>query len=348
MPMRVSELTITRPDDWHLHLRDGEALWSVLPDSARRFARAIVMPNLKRPVTTTALARDYRKRILMVPLPKGSNFKPLMTLYLTDNTLPEEIDRAFESGFVKAVKYYPAGATTGSGKGVTDIRKCRATLERMEKLGMPLLIHGEVVDPKVDIFDLEKVFIDKVLIPLMVDHPFLQIVMEHITTREAVQFIKGERAHVGATITALHLLENRNAIFRKGLNPHNVCKPVLKREEHREALLEAATSGNSHFFLGTDGAPHAKHLKENDHGCSGCYTAPAAIELYAEAFDSIGKLDMLERFASFHGADFYGLPRNRTTITLVRKPWKIPKELPFGKSVVVPFRAGETVQWKMK
>lgn len=351
MAMKVTdELIITRPDDWHFHPRDGAGMKSVIGDTARRFARAIVMPNLKPPVANTVQAIAYRERILAA-LPKGSSFDPLMTLYLTDNTSPDEIDRAVDSGLVKAVKYYPAGATTNSDAGVTDMEKAYPAIRRMEERGLPLLLHSEVTDPTVDIFDREAKFIVDVFLELRKKFPALKIVLEHITTDFAVGhvFAQARDKHpTAATITAHHLLENRNAIFRGGLNPHNYCLPVLKREKHRQALLEAATSGNPHFFLGTDSAPHARNTKEAACGCAGCFTAPAAIELYAEAFDSVGKLDKLEGFASFYGADFYGLPRNMQTITLVREEWEIPQELPLGDGVVVPFWAGKKLQRKMK
>ncbi|MDR2220259.1 MAG: dihydroorotase [Methylobacillus sp.] len=343
----MNTLTITRPDDWHLHLRDGAAMQAVLPDTARRFARAIVMPNLRPPVTTTALAGEYRARILAA-LPAGSRFEPLMTLYLTDNTAPEEITRAKASGFVHGVKLYPAGATTNSDSGVTDLAKCRAALAAMEKHGMSLLIHAEVTDADVDVFDREKVFIERHMIPLTRDFPGLRIVFEHITTRDAAQFVAEAPDFIGATITAHHLLMNRNALFTGGLRPHHYCLPVLKREEHRQALLAAATSGNPKFFLGTDSAPHAKSAKEAACGCAGMYTAHAAIELYAEAFEAARALGKLEAFASFHGADFYGLPRNTEKIVLERKPWPIPETLPLGDDVLVPLRAGSTVAWKLQ
>lgn len=346
-----AEITITRPDDWHLHLRDGEVLWSVLPPSAARFGRALTMPNLKPPVTAVKMAAEYRERILAA-LPKGSDFEPLMTLYLTDNTSPYEIDRAVESGFVKAVKYYPAGATTNSDAGVTSIKKVYPVLERMQKLGMVLCVHGEVVDPTVDIFDREAVFIEKVLLPLRKDFPELKIVLEHITTKQGVQFIiHEERSHhpTAGTITAHHLLLNRNALFAGGIRPHHYCLPVLKREEHRQALLWAATSGRPGYFPGTDSAPHAKGTKETACGCAGCYTAHAAIELYTEVFEAAGALDMLEGFASHFGADFYGLPRNTGKITLVKEPWQVPMGYSIGdNNSVIPLRAGEMVQWKMK
>lgn len=340
------ELTLTRPDDWHLHLRDGPALASVLPDTARRFARAIVMPNLKPPVTTTEMARAYRQRILAA-LPPGLAFEPLMTLYLTDNTPPAEISAARASGLVHGVKYYPAGATTHSDAGVTDISRCFDTLAVMEEVGMPLLIHGEVTDPGVDVFDREAVFIERVLMPLLKRFPRLKVVLEHITTRDAVQFVESAPPNVAATITVHHLLYNRNAMFAGGIRPHMYCLPVLKRETHRQALLAAATSGNPKFFLGTDSAPHARHAKETACGCAGIYTAHAAIELYAEVFEAMGALSRLEVFASFHGADFYGLPRNRDRLTLVRETWTVPRELAFGQDTLVPLRAGETVAWRL-
>ena len=340
----ADSLTITRPDDWHLHLRDGAALAAVLPHSAAQFARAIVMPNLKPPVTTAAQARAYRERILAA-VPAGVDFEPLMTLYLTDNLPPEEIRRAREAG-VAALKLYPAGATTNSDAGVTDIRKTARTLEAMQAEGLPLLVHGEVTSPEVDLFDREAVFIDQHLIPLRRDFPGLKIVMEHITTREAAQYIRDADPLTAATITAHHLLYNRNAIFTGGIRPHYYCLPVLKREVHRVALVEAATSGSPRFFLGTDSAPHAAHLKEHALGCAGCYTGHAAIELYAEAFDAAGALDRLEGFASFWGADFYGLPRNRGRLTLERRDWTVPEGYPFGEAQLKPLRAGETMRWK--
>lgn len=340
-------LTLTRPDDWHLHLRDGAALAAVLPHTARRFARAIVMPNLKPPVTTVALAAAYRQRILAA-LPAGLDFTPLMTLYLTDNTPPSEISAAQENGFVHAVKYYPAGATTNSDAGVTDLKKCAATLAQMEKLGMPLLVHGEVTDPAVDVFDREAAFIDRVLMPLLHDFPTLKVVLEHITTADGAQFVADAGAHVAATITAHHLLLNRNALFAGGLRPHHYCLPVLKREQHRQALMAAAISGNPKFFLGTDSAPHGQSTKEAACGCAGCYTAHAAIELYAEAFAAVNALDRLEAFASFYGADFYGLPRNTEKITLLREAVMIPQSLRYlPNDVLVPLRAGETVAWRL-
>jgi len=343
----MDRVTLIRPDDWHLHLRDGEALKSVLADSARRFARAIVMPNLRPPLTTVAAAVAYRHRI-MSALPAGSDFEPLMTLYLTDDTRPAEIQRAKASGIVCAVKYYPAGATTNSDSGVTDIRKCIDTLETMADTGMPLLIHGEVTDPQIDVFDREKVFIERTMIGLVQQLPRLRIVMEHITTSNAVKFVLSAPDSVAATITAHHLLMNRNDIFRGGMRPHHYCLPILKREEHRQELVKAATSGNPKFFLGTDSAPHARHTKETSCGCAGIYTAHAGIEFYAEAFDAAGSLDKLEGFASFHGADFYGLARNRRQITLVRSAWPVPAEIPYGSDTLVPLRGGDSVAWKIE
>ena len=341
------QLTLTRPDDWHLHLRDGEALAAVLPHSARQFARAIVMPNLKPPVTTVALAAAYRQRILAA-LPAGSDFEPLMTLYLTDRTPPAEIAAAVASGFVKAVKLYPAGATTNSDAGLTAIEKADDTLAEMERLGLPLLVHGEATDPAVDVFDREKVFIERTLIPLLQRFPRLKLVFEHITTADAVHFVDGAGDNVAATITAHHLLYNRNAIFQGGVRPHWYCLPILKRERHRQALLAAATSGRTKYFLGTDSAPHARLAKEAACGCAGCYTAHAALELYAEAFEQAGALDQLEAFASFHGPDFYGLPRNRGTVTLVRENWTPPAGFPYvSGDTLTPLRAGETLAWKM-
>lgn len=342
----MKSITITRPDDWHLHLRDGIFLKSVLPDTARQFGRAIIMPNLKPPVTTVEAANSYRARILAV-LPAQMRFEPLMTLYLTDNTRPEEIVLAKKSGFVHAVKYYPAGATTNSDSGVTDIRKCDAALEEMAKQDLPLLVHGEVTDQTIDIFDREQVFIDNILMPLTNRLPELKIVFEHITTSHAADFVSQTGKNIGATITAHHLLMNRNAIFTGGIRPHHYCLPVLKREEHRQALLKAATSGNPKFFLGTDSAPHSKSAKEAACGCAGMYTAHAAIELYAEAFDSVGALDKLEEFASFHGADFYQLPRNSEKITLEERSWIGPTEISFGEETLIPMRAGEELQWKI-
>ena len=342
----MRKITITRPDDWHLHLRDGEHLRAVLPDTARRFARAIVMPNLKPPVTTVALALAYRDRIL-AGLPARARFEPLMTLYLTDDTPAREIAAARASGTVHAVKYYPAGATTHSDAGVTDIAKCGRALEAMEKHGLPLLVHGEVTDPDVDLFDRERVFVERVLAPLVARHPGLKVVLEHATTLEAAEFVMSAPPRVAATLTAHHLLLSRNALFAGGVRPHHFCLPVLKRESHRRALLRAATSGHPRFFLGTDSAPHARQTKEADCGCAGIYTAHAGIELYAEAFSAAGALDRLEGFASRHGAQFYGLPVNEDTITLAEEPWPVPADLPFGADRLVPLRAGEQVKWKL-
>ena len=339
-------ITITRPDDWHLHLRDDAAMRAVLPHTASRFARAIVMPNLRPPITTTALAVSYRQRILS-GLPAGMVFDPLMTLYLTDNTRVEEIKLARESGVVYALKYYPAGATTNSDAGVTDLKKIYPTLEAMQKVGMLLLVHGEVTSSDIDLFDREAAFIDTQLIPLRRDFPELKIVFEHITTKDAADYVMSADRFVGATLTAHHLLYNRNAIFIGGIRPHYYCLPVLKRETHRVALLNAATSGNARFFLGTDSAPHPAHLKEHASGCAGCYTAHAALEMYAEAFDSVGKLDQLEAFASFNGADFYGLPRNTGSITLKRESWTPPISFQFGEADLKPLRSGEALPWRV-
>ncbi|MGD9585360.1 MAG: dihydroorotase [Brachymonas sp.] len=338
-------LTITRPDDWHLHVRDGAALQTVVPHTAAQFARAIIMPNLRPPVTTAAQALAYRERVLAA-VPAGVHFEPLMTLYLTDNTSPDEVVRAREAGVV-AFKLYPAGATTNSDAGVTDIRKTYATLEAMQRHGLLLLVHGEVTDPAVDIFDRESVFIERVMQPLRRDFPELKVVFEHITTREAADYVRESDAHTAATITAHHLLYNRNALFMGGIRPHYYCLPVLKREQHRQALVAAATSGSPRFFLGTDSAPHAAALKENASGCAGCYTAPAAMELYATAFDAAGALDRLEAFASFHGPDFYGLPRNTSTLTLAREDWRVPDSYPFGDADVKPLEAGELLHWRV-
>ncbi|MDP1659275.1 MAG: dihydroorotase [Methylotenera sp.] len=339
-------LTITRPDDWHLHLRDGAALKAVLPDTARQFARAIVMPNLRSPVTTTELAIAYRQRIVEA-LPSGMRFEPLMTLYLTDNTSAEEITKAKVSGLIHGVKLYPAGATTNSDSGVTNLNKCAKALEMMEKLGLPLLAHAEVTDSDVDVFDRERVFIERHMIPLSKKFPALKIVFEHITTKDAADFVMGSPDNVAATITAHHLLMNRNDMFKGGIQPHHYCLPILKREEHRVALVKAATSGNAKFFLGTDSAPHAKHTKEAACGCAGMYTAHTAIELYAEVFDNASAQDKLEGFASFYGADFYGLPRNTEQIKLVKESWVVPERLPFDEDVLVPLRAGQLVFWKL-
>ena len=339
-------LTLTRPDDWHLHLRDGDVLHAVLPHSARQFARAIIMPNLRPPVTTTAQALAYRTRILEA-LPDGMKFEPLMTLYLTDNTSPAEIARAKSSGLIHACKLYPAGATTNSDSGVTDIHKIYPVLEAMQSHEMPLLVHSEVTDPQVDIFDREAVFIARVLVPTMRDFSALKVVLEHLTTQDAVEYVREAPATIAATITAHHLLYNRNAIFQGGIRPHYYCLPVLKRERHRQALLKAATSGDPKFFLGTDSAPHPRSGKETACGCAGCYTAHAALELYAEAFDSVGALDKLEAFASFHGADFYGLPRNSETVTLQRQPVPVPDSFPLGEDRLIPLRSGESLAWQL-
>ncbi|HVJ10124.1 MAG TPA: dihydroorotase [Burkholderiales bacterium] len=340
------EIEIRRPDDWHLHLRDGAALASTVADAARCFARAIVMPNLRPAVRTTAQALDYRGRILG-EVPEGSTFEPLMTLYLTDDTAPEEISRAKLSGRVFGVKLYPAGATTHSDEGVTRLSRCFHALEKMQEFGMPLLVHGEVTDPAIDVFDREQVFLEEVLGPLLERFPGLKVVLEHITTREAAQYVEVTGPNVAATITAHHLLLNRNAIFLGGIRPHHYCLPVLKREVHREALVEAAISGNPKFFLGTDSAPHARNTKEAACGCAGIYTAHAALELYAAAFEEAGALDKLEGFASVFGAQFYGLPLNEGTLTLVREEWRVPERLRFGKDELVPLRAGETIPWKL-
>ncbi|MDL2284769.1 dihydroorotase [Oxalobacter sp. OttesenSCG-928-P03] len=343
---QTDQITITRPDDWHLHLRDGEALKSVIGHSAAQFRRAIIMPNLRPPVTTTEQAREYRQRI-MAAVPAGSGFEPLMTLYLTDNTTPDEIIKAGESGIVYGVKLYPAGATTNSDAGVTDLAKCMKTLETMQAHGIPLLMHGEVTDPEVDIFDREAVFIDRVLLPLRKSLPELKIVFEHITTKEAAQYVAQAEGPIGATITAHHLLFNRNVIFTGGICPHYYCLPVLKREENRKALVQAATGhNNERFFIGTDSAPHAKDLKENACGCAGCYTALHALELYARVFDDHHALDRFEAFASLNGAKFYGLSPNSEKITLVRQRWQIPEQLPFGEETVVPLMAGGILEWK--
>ncbi len=344
-------LTITRPDDWHLHLRDGIALKSVVGFSAKQFGRSVIMPNLKPAVTNTVDALHYRKRIL-VALPTDSKFEPLMTLYLTDNTSVDEVHRARDAGII-AFKLYPAGATTNSDAGVTNLQKCSSTLEAMQRAGIPLLVHGEVTDPLVDIFDREAVFIERVMIPLRRDFPELKIVMEHITTMDAAEYVLACNSRfLGATITAHHLLYNRNALFLSssgatGLYPDNYCLPILKREHHRQALINAATSGAPFFFLGTDSAPHAAILKDTAPSCAGCFTAPAALELYAMAFEAAGKLDRLEGFASFFGADFYGLPHNTGTVTLARTPWQVPKELPFGDATIKPFMGGETIPWQL-
>jgi len=342
----MNRITLRRPDDFHVHLRDGPAMASVLADTARQFGRAIIMPNLKPPIRTTTQALNYRERILG-ELPDGSDFEPLMTLYLTDDTPPEEISRAKLSGRVHAVKLYPAGATTHSDAGVTRLSRCFHTLERMEELGMPLLVHGESTDPAIDVFDREKAFLEETLGPTLERFHGLKVVLEHITTRDAAQFVEVMGANVAATITAHHLLMNRNALFMGGIRPHHYCLPVLKREEHREALVEAATSGNPKFFLGTDSAPHARPTKETGCGCAGIYTAHAAIELYAIAFEEAGALDKLQGFASEYGAQFYGLPLNQGTITLAREEWTVPETMKFGDDLLVPLRAGETIPWKL-
>lgn len=342
----MQQLTLTRPDDWHLHLRDGALMKAVLVDTAKQFARAIIMPNLKPPISRTAQALDYRARILAT-LPIDAKFEPLMTLYLTNDTSAAEIRQAKQSGVIHAVKLYPAGATTHSDAGVTDIHKTYPALEEMQRCGMPLLVHGEVTDGSVDVFDREAVFIERVMIPLLRDFPQLRVVFEHITTRDAVQFVLDAPQHIAATITAHHLLYNRNAMFSSGIRPHMYCLPVLKREIHRAALGKAAVSGNSKFFLGTDSAPHEQHAKESACGCAGIYTAHAALELYAEAFDQLGKLDKLEAFASFFGADFYQLPRNTGRITLLKQSWQVPASLQFGEHRLIPLRAGENVAWKL-
>ena len=342
----MDKITITRPDDWHLHLRDGDALKAVLPDTANRFGRAIVMPNLRPPVTTTALAAEYRQRILDA-LPAGANFEPLMTLYLTDNTSAAEITRAKASGFVHGVKLYPAGATTNSDSGVSSLDACGEALEAMQESGMPLLVHAEVTDADVDVFDRERVFIDRHMQPLLTKYPGLKVVFEHITTKDAAEFVVSAPSNVAATITPHHLLMNRNAMFTGGMRPHHYCLPILKREEHRLALVSAATSGNPKFFLGTDSAPHAKSSKEAACGCAGMYSAHAGIELYAEAFEAAGALDKLESFASFYGADFYGLPRNTDQITLLKTAWNVPESITFAADILVPLRAGQSIAWKM-
>src|SRR2546430_3974109 len=344
--MMQTKLTITRPDDWHLHLRDGELMRSVVGATARAFGRAVVMPNLDPPVTTVAAAAAYRERIAAA-VPATSRFAPLLTLYLTDPTPVAEIAQARHSGFVIGMKYYPAGATTNSASGVTAIERVYPVLEAMQKHALPLLIHGEVTARDVDIFDRERVFVDSVLAPILRDFSELKVVLEHVTTREAVEFIAAAPAHVGATITPQHLLHSRNALLAGGIRPHFYCLPILKRESHREALVQAATSGNPKFFLGTDSAPHARNAKQSACGCAGCYTAHAALELYAEAFERAGALAKLEAFASFHGADFYRLPRNRGSITLRKETWTVPGEIPFGAATLVPLRAGGSVGWRL-
>jgi dihydroorotase len=343
----MNELTITQPDDWHLHLRDGEALQAVVQATAAQFARAVVMPNLKPPVVTVAQANAYHDRILKA-LPAGSTFDPLMTLYLTDNTSAEEIVKLADSQHVHAVKLYPAGATTNSDAGVSDLKKAATALEAMQRCGVPLLIHGEVTDQEVDLFDREAMFIDTVLQPLRKDFPALRVVFEHITTEQAAHYVRDADDGIAATITAQHLLYNRNAIFKGGVRPHWYCLPVLKREKHRAALLAAAVSGNPRYFLGTDSAPHAQKLKEHAAGCAGCYTAPHAMELYAAAFEMAGKLDKLEGFASFFGPDFYKLPRNTKKVVLRRAPWQIPDSLPFPGDAIIPLAAGEQLNWRLQ
>ncbi|MBA4214436.1 MAG: dihydroorotase [Polaromonas sp.] len=344
--MSPDTLTITRPDDWHLHVRDGDALRTVVPHTAAQFARAIIMPNLKPPVTTAAQAVAYRDRI-RAAVPEGMSFEPLMTLYLTDNLPADEIARAKDAGVV-AAKLYPAGATTNSDAGVTDIRKTHKTLEAMQRAGLLLLVHGEVTSPDIDLFDREAVFIDQQMIPLRRDFPELKVVFEHITTKEAAQYVAEAGPFTAATLTAHHLLYNRNAIFTGGIRPHYYCLPVLKRETHRQALVAAATSGNDRFFLGTDSAPHPAHLKEHATGCAGCYTAHAAIEMYAEAFDSVGALDKLEAFASFNGPAFYSLPRNSGSVTLKRESWTTPESFRFGEADLKPLRGGEVLPWRLQ
>jgi len=340
------QIKITQPDDWHVHLRDDGILASVAPMTARQFHRAIVMPNLNPPVTTARLALDYRERVLAA-IPDDIRFEPLMTLYLTDNTTADEINRSHESGLVKAVKLYPAGATTNSDAGVTDINLCHEALAQMQKNEIPLLVHGEVTDQRIDVFDREKAFIDQVLMPLMNRFPELKIVFEHITTADAVDFVQDTHKNIAATITAHHLLFNRNMMFRDGIRPHYYCLPVLKRENHRQSLVYAATKGNKKFFLGTDSAPHPKNDKENACGCAGVFTAHAAIELYTQVFDEHDALDKLEAFSSFNGPDFYNLPRNSKTITLKKEPWTVPENYPLTDATIVPLMAGETIQWKL-
>lgn len=344
--MNINKITLTRPDDWHVHVRDGAVLANVVPDLAQRFARAIIMPNLAPPVTHTSQAKHYRQNILE-SLKPGQEFTPLMTLYLTDNTSAKDINEASQSGFIHAVKLYPAGATTNSDSGVTAIENVYGALEAMEKNGMPLLIHGEVTDRDADIFERESIFIERTLPPLCERFSGLKIVFEHITTATAADFVNQAGTNVAATITPHHLLVNRNAMLAGGIRPHLYCLPILKTEGDRRALINAATSGNPKFFLGTDSAPHARHRKESACGCAGIYSSHAAIELYAEVFDQENALDKLEAFASFHGADFYGLPRNKDSITLQKQDWLVPESLPFGDETVIPFRAGETIHWKL-
>ena len=342
----INKITISRPDDWHLHLRDGAALQAVVTDTAKQFGRAIVMPNLRPPVTNVALAGEYRERILQA-LPSDSTFQPLMTLYLTDKTTTDDIHAAKASGFVHGVKLYPAGATTNSDSGVTSLEKCAGALQAMQDVGMPLLVHGEVTDADVDVFDREKAFINRHMNSLIANYPDLKVVFEHITTKDAAEFVAAAGPNVAATITVHHLLMNRNDLFKGGIRPHHYCLPILKREEHRLALVKAATSGSPKFFLGTDSAPHAKNAKETSCGCAGMYTAHAAIELYTEAFEAANALDRLEGFASFYGADFYGLPRNAEQVTLTKESWPVPNSYPYDGDVLVPLRAGETIDWRL-
>ena len=344
--MEAMQLEITRPDDWHLHLRDGAAMADVVAATARVFGRAVVMPNLRPPVTTAAEVGAYRRRILDA-LPDGSGFEPLMTLYLTDNTPVEEVLRAKERGIV-GFKLYPAGATTNSADGVTDMDRVAPIIEAMEEHGLVLQVHGEVTDPDVDIFDREKCFIDRVLTPLLARNPGLRVVFEHVTTKDAVDLVQSSPSGIGATVTPQHLLMNRNDILVGGIKPHHYCLPVLKREQHRQALVNAATGGDSRFFLGTDSAPHARSAKETECGCAGCYSAHAALPLYAEVFDEAGALDKLEAFASFHGADFYSLPRNSGRVRLVKDPWVVPADYPFGDEALTPLRAGEEIKWRVE
>lgn len=346
MSNKADQITLTRPDDWHLHVREGDALKSVVPDTARQFKRAIIMPNLADPVTTATRANAYREEILQA-VPE-SDFEPLMTLYLTDNTTAETIYQAKQSGIIHALKLYPAGATTNSDKGVTDIKNIYPALEAMQETGLLLLVHGEVTDPAIDIFDRENVFIESILKPLVAKFPKLKVVLEHITTSDAVEFITNTPVNIAATITAHHLLMNRNDIFTGGIRPHHYCLPILKRETHRQALIKAATSGNPKFFLGTDSAPHTQKAKESACGCAGMYTAYHALELYTEAFDRADALNKLEGFASFYGADFYGLPRNTEIITLKRKDWQVPEKLEMGAETLIPLRAGEVCEWKLQ
>tara|TARA_R110002050_G_scaffold1244_5_gene8762 strand:- start:51996 stop:53045 length:1050 start_codon:yes stop_codon:yes gene_type:complete len=343
----ITQLTLTQPDDWHLHLRDNAALKRTVADTARYFNRAVIMPNLRPPVTTTVLAIEYRDRILDA-CPAGNRFMPLMTLYLTDNTSADEVQRAYDSGIVHAFKLYPAGATTNSDAGVTDLKLCASALSAMQRLQIPLLVHGEVTTPEIDIFDREKVFIEQILRPLLHEYPTLKVILEHITTADAVDFVMASDARIAATITPHHLLLNRNDLLVGGIHPHNYCLPVLKRNTHQQALIKAATSGNPKFFLGTDSAPHAQNVKENACGCAGIYSSHAAIELYAEAFEAANALDKLEGFASHYGADFYGLPRNTSKITLVKESWRVAESLSFASETLIPMRAGEDIRWKLK